>query len=70
MYDHLNVPLEDAELLNEVELTTDLIIAANEAEQALSQAVIDRLLGVDEDGASVPRPRLLDSIPVQSRHTA
>ena len=70
MYDQLNVPLEDAELLNEVELTTDLIIAASEAEQALPQTVIDRLLGLDEAGESVPRPRLLDSIPSQTRHTA
>ena len=32
MDDQLNVPLEDAELLAEVELTTNLIIAASEAE--------------------------------------
>ena len=32
MEDQLNVPLEDAELLAEVELTTNLIIAASESE--------------------------------------
>jgi hypothetical protein len=44
--DQLNVPLEDAELLAEVELTTNLIIAASEADDTLPQAEVDRLLGV------------------------
>jgi len=44
--DQLNVPLEDAELLAEVELTTNLIIAATAATEHLSQEDIDRLLGV------------------------
>jgi hypothetical protein len=62
--DQLNVPLEDAELLAEVELTTNLIIAASEAETALPQEQVDRLLGVDPDPAqSLP-------IPPQTRHTA
>jgi hypothetical protein len=62
--DQLNVPLEDAELLAEVELTTNLIIAASEAETALPQEQVDRLLGVDPDQAqSLP-------IPPQTRHTA
>jgi hypothetical protein len=46
MDDQLDVPLEDAELLAEVELTTNLIIAASASEERLSQADIDRLLGV------------------------
>jgi len=46
--DQLNVPLEDSELLAEVELTTNLIIAASEAETTLPQDVVDRLLGVGE----------------------
>jgi hypothetical protein len=70
MYDQLNVPLEDVELLNEVELTTNLIIAASEADHALPQAVIDRLLGVDESGEPKPQPRLLEAIPPQNRHSA
>jgi hypothetical protein len=44
--DQLNVPLEDTELLAEVELTTNLIIAASETEETLSVEQIDRLLGV------------------------
>ena len=57
MDDQLNVPLEDAELLAEVELTTNLIIAASESERTLSQEDIDRLLGVDtvtEGGHTIP----------------
>ncbi len=45
--DQLNVPLEDSELLAEVELTTNLIIAASESEATLAQDDIDRLLGVE-----------------------
>ena len=44
--DNLNVPLEDAELLAEVELTTNLIIAASESESTLSQEQVDVLLGL------------------------
>jgi hypothetical protein len=46
MDDQLNVPLEDAELLAEVELTTNLIIAASEADEHMTTAEIDRILGV------------------------
>ena len=46
MDDQLNVPLEDAELLAEVELTTNLIIAATESEALLSEAEVDQILGV------------------------
>jgi hypothetical protein len=45
--DQLNVPLEDSELLAEVELTTNLIIAASESEATLAQDDIDRLLGIE-----------------------
>ncbi len=48
MNDQLDVPLEDAELLAEVELTTNLIIAASASDRPLSQEDIDRLLGVSE----------------------
>ncbi|MEO5710764.1 MAG: hypothetical protein ABIQ59_13185 [Nocardioidaceae bacterium] len=63
MDDQLNVPLEDSELLAEVELTTNLIIAASEAESALPQAEVDRLLGLDE----VPEGR--GTIPAQQIRT-
>ena len=58
MDDQLNVPLEDAELLAEVELTTNLIIAASESDAPLPQDEVDRLLGL-EDGPNGP------SVPVQ-----
>lgn len=51
MHDQFDVTLEDGDLLNEVELTTTLIIAASESEEHLSQEEIDKLLGV------VPKPR-------------
>lgn len=46
MDDQLNVPLEDSELLAEVELTTNLIIAASESATPLDQEQIDQLLGL------------------------
>ena len=46
MHDQFDVTLEDADLLGEVELTTNLIIAASEADVHLSTAEIDRILGV------------------------
>ena len=55
MDDQLNVPLEDAELLAEVELTTNLIIAASEADATLPQEVVDRLLGVEAEQAESRR---------------
>jgi hypothetical protein len=68
MDDQLNVPLEDVELLAEVELTTNLIIAASEADHALPQSVIDQLLGVAEP--AVPHGRLLEGFPTQTRYSA
>jgi hypothetical protein len=46
MHDQFDVSLEDADLLREVELTTNLIIAASESEERLSTAEIDQILGV------------------------
>ncbi len=46
MHDQFDVTLEDGDLLGEVELTTNLIIAASEADERLSQEEIDRILGV------------------------
>jgi hypothetical protein len=63
MDDQLNVPLEDAELLAEVELTTNLIIAASEAEASLSQAEVDRILGVEspsDSSATIPSQQQRD----------
>ena len=51
MHDQFDVSLEDADLLGEVELTTNLIIAASESDDHLSEDQIDSILGV------VPEPR-------------
>jgi hypothetical protein len=56
MYDQLNVPLEDYELLAEVEMTTNLIIAASAADAPLSQSEVDRLLGLDAQGGGSTGP--------------
>jgi hypothetical protein len=55
MDDQLNVPLEDAELLAEVELTTNLIIAASEAEATMPQDEVDRLLGIEVHAEEEPQ---------------
>jgi hypothetical protein len=46
LWDSLDVSLADPELLAKVELTTELIIAASEADEPLCQEKIDRLLGI------------------------
>lgn len=46
MADQFDVTLEDPELLLEVEMTTNLIVAASETDDHLSQEEIDRILGV------------------------
>ncbi len=63
MDDQLNVPLEDVELLAEVELTTNLIIAASEADENLPQDEVDRLLGLDDQSEG------RRTIPVQQART-
>jgi hypothetical protein len=54
MHDQFDVTLEDADLLGEVELTTNLIIAASESDDHLTAAEIDRILGVEPQP---PAPR-------------
>ena len=44
--DPFDITLEDSDLLGEVELTTDLMIAATESDLPLSPAEIDHLLGI------------------------
>jgi hypothetical protein len=51
VHDQFDVTLEDSDLLGEVELTTNLIVAASESEEHLSADEIDEILGV------VPEPR-------------
>lgn len=47
MPDQFDVSLEDSDLLGEVELTTNLIIAASETDDHLTSEEIDEILGVD-----------------------
>ena len=47
MPDQFDVSLEDSDLLGEVELTTNLIIAASETDAHLTAEEIDEILGVD-----------------------
>ena len=47
MPDQFDVSLEDSDLLGEVELTTNLIIAASETDGHLTAEEIDEILGVD-----------------------
>jgi hypothetical protein len=51
VHDQFDVTLEDSDLLGEVELTTNLIIAASESEDHLSEAEIDAILGVVPKGS-------------------
>lgn len=46
MADPFDVALEDSDLLREVELTTNLIIAATASDGPLPVEEIDRILGV------------------------
>ena len=46
MHDQFDVTLEDQDLLREVELTTNLIIAASETDEHLTTDEIDAILGV------------------------
>lgn len=52
MADQFDVDLEDHALLEEVELTAELIVAASQSEAPLSRAEVDRILGV----SPVPGP--------------
>ena len=50
--DPFDVRLQDDELLDEVELTANLIVAANQSDAPMSLADIDRILGVRPDSAA------------------
>ncbi len=47
MDDQFDVSLEDDELLDEVELTASLMVAANRADRHLRQDEIDQVLGLE-----------------------
>ena len=54
MDDQFDVSLEDDDLLDEVELTASLMVAANQSERHLTPAEVDEVLGVD---TRIPRQR-------------
>jgi len=56
MNDPLDVSLVDTVLLAELELTTELMIAATQSDRHLSQDEIDVLLGL-APRVAIPRPR-------------
>lgn len=49
MNDQLDVNVQDAEVLAEIEMMTNLIIATSESEGPLPQQRIDEILGLDEE---------------------
>jgi len=53
--DQLDVTVQDTEVLDEIEMMTNLIIATSETDGPLPQGQIDEILGVNP---SVPRARL------------
>ena len=57
MPDQFDVSLEDSDLLGEVELTTNLIIAASETDEHLTDAEIDEILGRRARSARLIRRR-------------
>lgn len=46
MDDQLDVQPHDQDVLEEIELTSDLMIAASEAGERLPQSMIDTILGI------------------------
>ena len=49
MTDSLDQPLHDSELLAEIEMTSDLMIAAAQSDGPVGQQTIDAVLQVDSD---------------------
>ncbi|CAN5216898.1 MAG: hypothetical protein JWP10_506 [Nocardioidaceae bacterium] len=47
MSEPLDERLRDDEVLDEIDLTTDLMIAATESEGPLEQSEVDHILGLD-----------------------
>ncbi len=49
MNDRLDVDIHDVDVLNEIEMMTNLIIATSESAGPLTQNQIDLILGVSDD---------------------
>ncbi len=54
MNDRLDVTVHDSEVLAEIEMMTNLIIATSESDKPLSQRRIDEILGIVP---TIPRAR-------------
>lgn len=52
MNDQLDVTIHDTEVLDEIEMMTNLIIATSESDGPLTQVRIDAILGVEDDSSS------------------
>lgn len=57
MHDLIATHLHDAELMDEIELVSGLIVAASAAPAPLDQATVDRLLGLDAPDPDFPAQR-------------
>ena len=76
MFDKLDVPMHDADVLDEIEMTSNLMIAASEADGALSQSAVDDILGLptettttgssESTGPVLPHPRHAQGAPSPS----
>jgi hypothetical protein len=58
MKDRLNVHLHDGELLAEIDLVGELMIAAAESDEPLGDDTIDEVLGVEPDGEAATDTRV------------
>lgn len=56
MKDRLNVHLHDGELLAEIDLVGELMIAAAESDEPLGDDTIDEVLGVEPEGEPTTEP--------------
>ena len=57
MSDYDEVPLEDPQLLEEIELLGNLMVAASSTDVSLSQTDIDQALGVSSAPINIPGQR-------------
>lgn len=53
MNDQLDVAVHDNEVLAEIEMMTNLIIATSESDGPLPQMQIDQILGIDDEAPPV-----------------
>jgi hypothetical protein len=66
MKDRLNVHLHDGELLAEIDLVGELMIAAAESDAPLRDETIDEVLGVEQTDGEHTAERSLDAAETES----